>query len=129
MPSLRTRFFATLVCAGVVGAAGFYFLNPGVGGSNGDSVIAVLTVRFSAGRRLPVGITAFINRDKVISETTKESHWVDSVPVTRGSLVTLATVQGEAGWMSCSITIGNNTVGPVNAQPVDGGVCKVMATA
>ena len=129
MSSLKVRFIATLVCAGVVGAAGFYFLNPGVGGSNGDEVIATLTVRFSAGRRLPVGVTAFVNRDKMISETTLDSPWVDSVTATHGSLITLASVQGEAGSMSCSITIRDVTTGPVHADPVNGGICKVMATA
>ena len=112
----------------VVAATWIYLFDPTK--TNSNEVPVTLTVVFDPSpRRLPVGIAMFVNTSKLPSETVRESPFTETMVLPRGTLLTLAAIQGEPGALSCTIVAGGHTTGPMHAQPVDGGACKVMATA
>lgn len=117
-----------IVLVMVVAATWLYLFDPTK--TNSNQVPVTMTVRFDPSpRRMPVGIALFIGTDKLPSEVVRDSPWVETMVVARGTLITLAAIQGEPGALSCAITAGKTTTGPLHAEPVDGGACKVMATA
>lgn len=124
------NFLGVIVLVVAVGA-GLHFFNPGSGrnGPGSDEGTVVLKVVFEpAPRKLPVGITVWIDMSKQPSDLTKDSPWVETFVVRRGQTVTLGAVQGEPGPLACMMTISGVTY-TEKANPVDGGMCKITRTA
>lgn len=101
----------------LVGALGFYFLNPGAKGRERDHTNMTLTVTFTPNLiATPVKVNVRFNGTTAFSEDIYESPWSDVVTVEPGMLVSLATAHTDELDLKCQIVSKEVIYGPHRAR-------------
>lgn len=128
--SVKTKAGGFLALA-VVAAAGFYYLNPGTEGREGDHTVMTLMVTFKPDLIVdPVQIAVKFNGTKAFTKPAYESPWEHVIHVSPGTLVSLVTAHKEDLDLKCQITSKGVTYGPHRTrQSFLLRSCVVMATA
>ena len=113
----------------------FWFFDPSKDsrGRDKDHEMVVLKATWIPADRVhPVLITVLVTGEPPAQETDHHSPWVETIPVPRGSMVTLRASQPVVDLhLDCTAIVRGQTVGPNVAKPTLGGasLCSVSVRA
>lgn len=126
---LMTKVKFYFVALAVVGAAGFYYLNPGAKMDTSKDRLLQLNVEWNPSPRLlPINIRVMINGKERSYDTPLKSPWNDSVWMRPGDVVVLTAMQGDPGYITCAGVAEGVVYGPDEAGPRSLETCRVEAS-
>lgn len=127
---LMTKAKLSFGVLAVVGALGFYYLNPGTKLDTSKDKQATFNMEYDpAVRAYPIFVRIFVNGREALVDEKAKTPWTYTMWARPGEKLSLRVVQQDFGHVACAISIDGVLFGPEEVGPGAGSVCLIHASA